>query len=96
MLCIFSLAFTPKLLIHYAIASHKDNYKNNGKEKFQLAKSGFNCKANDLVSTSPYDDTQEFLSTKAFISFISQNSRYSSGDFASADINFKLRGPPSI
>ena len=96
LLCVFSLAITPKRLFHNLMANHKDTYaKSSENGQTQLAKAGINCPCDNLVAISPFDETGQMPDLQAPLFFSDYREYYAYAYIYSISFFFELRGPPA-
>ena len=96
LLCVFSLAITPKRLLHNLLANHKDTYaKSSEKGQTQLAKAGINCPCDNLVAISPFDEAGKMADLQVPLSFIAYREYYAYAYIYSISFFIELRGPPA-
>lgn len=96
-LCVFSLALTPKRLLHNLVADHKDtSCKILAKEKIHLSNAGVNCPCDNIVALSPFEEVDIMPVLTAPIFFIKHEKEYVNPHFHSIHYFFELRGPPAV
>lgn len=92
----FACAITPKRYWHNLVVDHKDSSAKLVDEKTSLGKAGIHCQCDDLVATSPFNETTENTEISLSLVFVSYAAEITSLNLFPAHTYFQLRGPPAF
>jgi hypothetical protein len=94
-LAVFAFSITPKIILHDAVAHHKDTpFKSNAEKNPQIYTAGFNCIIDNLVVESPFVEDIQPLQVVVATYFPEQPASHSGNFNKGHDCYLQLRGPP--
>lgn len=94
--CSFLLSITPKQVLHFMVANHKDSHASQPTGTAEVGAAGFHCDCNSIVATSPFTEpfqSQLAVAVNAYHPYISLPSKEV---LSLTYFYYRHRGPPAL